>query len=59
MAVRNFDMTETQSTRLTVLEAAPPRRRDLRRMKRRYALIGVITLFIPFAVALYVLGVSH
>ena len=59
MAVRNFDLTEPQSTRLTVLESAPPRRQDLRRMNQRFAVIGVVCLALPFAAALLVLGVAH
>jgi hypothetical protein len=60
MAVRIFDLTEPQSTRLEVLQA-PPRRRELRRIKQRYAIIGVISLAIPFFGALAVLGfgVTH
>ena len=59
MAVRHFDLTEPQSTRLRGLEAAPVRRRDLRRSKQRYALIGIVALVVPFAAALVVLGVAH
>ncbi|MFY9783562.1 MAG: hypothetical protein WAK12_08545 [Acidimicrobiales bacterium] len=58
MAVRIFDATEPQSLRLGVLEA-PPRRRELRRSRRRYALVGVLALAIPFFGALAVLGVAH
>jgi predicted anti-sigma-YlaC factor YlaD len=58
MAVRLFDLTEPQSTRLEVLEA-PPRRQHLRRTKQRYALIGVVALAVPFFAALVVLGVGH
>jgi hypothetical protein len=59
MAVRIFDVTETESTRLTVLEPAPLRRQDLRRSKQRYAVLGVLCLTLPFAAALCVLGVAH
>jgi hypothetical protein len=58
MAVRLFDLTEPQSTRLEVLKA-PPRRRELRRIKQRYAIIGMLSLAIPFFAALVVLGVMH
>jgi hypothetical protein len=58
MAVRIFDLTEPQSSRLKVLEAAPSRR-HLRRTKQRYALLGVLALAIPFFAALVALGVSH
>jgi hypothetical protein len=59
MAVRIFDLTETQSSRLTVLEPAPLRRRDLRRTKQRYAALGIVALLTPFVAALCVLGVTH
>ena len=59
MAVRIFDLTETQPSRLTVLEAAPLRRRDLRRTKQRYAALGMVTVLAPFVAALCVLGVTH
>jgi len=59
MAVRHFDLTEPQSTRLRGLEAAPVRRRDLRRSRHRYAVVGVISLAVPFVAALVVLGVAH
>ena len=59
MAVRIFDVTETESTRLTVLEPAPLRRQDLRRSKQRYAVLGVLCLTLHFAAALCVLGVAH
>jgi hypothetical protein len=58
VAVRIFDLTEPQSSRLESLETAP-RRRDLRRTRRRYALVGVLSLAIPFFGALAVLGVAH
>ena len=59
MAVRMFDVAEPQSTRLAVLESAPLRRQDLRRIKHRFAVIGIISLAVPFAAALIVLGVAH
>jgi hypothetical protein len=58
VAVRIFDLTEPQSVGLQGLEAAP-RRRDVRRTRRRYALVGVLSLSIPFFGALAVLGVAH
>lgn len=57
MAVRLFDTTETQS-RLAVVEGSP-KRRDLRRTKQRYALVGVLALAVPFCGALVALGVAH
>jgi len=59
MAVRHFDLTEPQSTRLRGLEAAPVRRRDLRRSKHRFAVVGIIALVVPFVAAMVVLGVAH
>jgi hypothetical protein len=59
MAVRIFEASESQSARLTVLEPAPLRRQDLRRLKQRYAIVGVASLAVPFAAALVVLGVVH
>jgi hypothetical protein len=57
MAVRNFDLTEPQSSRLTALESAPLRRQDLRRTKQRFMVIAIVSLTVPFAAALVVLGV--
>jgi hypothetical protein len=57
MAVRIFDLTEPQST-LQVLEVAP-RRQHVRRTKQRYAIVGVVSLAVPFFAALVVLGVAH
>lgn len=56
MAVRNFDLTEPQSPRLTGLDSAPLRRQDLRRTKHRFAIIAIASLAVPFAAALIVLG---
>jgi len=57
MAVRLFDLTEPQSSRLEVLQGAP--RRERRRTRRRYALVGALALAIPFFGAVVVLGVAH
>ena len=59
MAVRIFDLTEPQSSRLTVVEAAPRSRRDLRRSRRRWGVVAVASVSVPFVVALFVLGVAH
>ena len=59
MAVRIFEVTETESTRLTVLEPAPHRRRDLRRSKHRYAVLGLVCVTLPFVAARFVLGVAR
>lgn len=58
MAVRVFDLTESQPSRLTVVTAAPSRR-DRRRLRRRYAVVGVLSLAVPFVAALVVLEVTH
>jgi hypothetical protein len=58
MAVRIFDLTEPQSSRLTVLPA-PLRRRDLRRARQRWSIVALISLLTPFVAALVVLGVAH
>jgi len=58
MAVRVFDLTEPQSSRLEVVDATP-RRRDLRRTRQRSALLGLLLLAVPFFGALILLGVSH
>lgn len=59
MAVRVFDLTEPQSSRLKVLEPAPLRRQDVRRLKHRAAMVGIATLTVPFVAALLVIGVGH
>jgi len=59
MAVRAFDTTEPQAARLRGLDVSPPRRRDLRRSKQRYAFIGAAALAVPFVAALVALGVAH
>ena len=56
MVVRQFDLNPARPARLTVVQA-PVRRRDLRRQKQRYAIAGFLSLLIPFAGALLVLGV--
>ncbi|MDE3008893.1 MAG: hypothetical protein KGJ10_05645 [Acidobacteriota bacterium] len=58
MAVRVFDLTESQPSRLTVVTAALSRR-DRRRLRRRYAVVGVLSLAVPFIAALVVLEVTH
>ncbi len=58
MAVRAFDLTESQSARLTVVEATPSRR-GRRRLRRRFAVVGVTALLVPFVAALVVLEVAH
>jgi hypothetical protein len=58
MAVRTFDLSEQRSTRVDALEATPSRR-QLRRTKQRYAILGALALAVPFFGALVVLGVAH
>ena len=59
MAVRIFDLTEPQSSRLTVLQGAPRRRQDVRRSKQRWAIVAIAGVVTPFLTALCVLGVAH
>jgi hypothetical protein len=59
MAVRLFDLTEPQSARLPVLDAAPRRRRELRRVRRRWAAVAVVSVGAPFIAALVVLEMVH
>ena len=59
MAVRAFDLTAPQSTRLTAPEAAPRRRQELRRSRQRWAVVGLTSLAVPFAAAMIVLGMAH
>jgi hypothetical protein len=59
MAVRAFDLSDSPATRLRVLEAAPRRRRELRRQRRHWAYVGVVAMIVPFAAALVTLGVTR
>jgi hypothetical protein len=59
MAVRNYDLSGHRSPRLSVLETAPLRRQDVRRSKQRYVVAGFLSVSVPFAAALIVLGVAH
>lgn len=58
MAVRNFELTEPQTTRLPVVRSAP-KRREVRRVKQRYALVGALAVAVPFFGALIALGVAR
>lgn len=59
MAVRAFDLSESPRPRLTVLEGAPVRRRDRRRLRQQWMALGALALALPFAAAIIVLGVVH
>jgi hypothetical protein len=59
MAVRAFDITEVSTASVSVLERAPRSRRDARRSRQRYAIIGVSAVSVPFVVAVVVLGVAR
>jgi hypothetical protein len=59
MAVRAFDITSVSASSVSVLERAPRTRRDSRRERRRYGVVAVIALAVPFVAALIVLGVGH
>jgi hypothetical protein len=58
MAVRVFDPTESQSTRLTVVEAAPRRRQDVRRSRHQWLLVAAVAVIVPFVAAVVVIGVA-
>jgi len=57
MAVRVLDLTETEAPVLTVLQTAPRRRQDLRRLKQRWELVGACALALPFALTLVAVAV--
>ena len=59
MAVRAFDITQVGTASVSVLERAPQRRRDARRLRQRYTIIGVSAVSVPFLVAIIVIGVVH
>jgi hypothetical protein len=59
MAVRLFDPSESHRARLTVVPVVTPRRRELRRTRHRYAVLGAASVAVPFLVALIALGVVH
>jgi hypothetical protein len=59
MAVRVFDLTESQPHRLTVVEAAPRRRQDVRRSRQHWMALGALALVVPFVAAVLTIGVAH
>lgn len=59
MAVRAFDITDVSTASVSLLERAPRSRRDARRLRHRYAIIGLSAVSVPFVVAVVVLGVGH
>lgn len=59
MAVRSFDLSEPQAPRLAAYDVPRIGRRELRRVRHRYAMVGVVALTIPFVAAIVVLGVVH
>jgi hypothetical protein len=56
MALRVIDVTEHEVAPLRVVEPDMSRR-DLRRIRRRWEIMGVTTLMLPFVTALVILGV--
>ncbi|MEI6736288.1 MAG: hypothetical protein WCL31_05120 [Actinomycetes bacterium] len=58
MAVRILDLTETDRPPLRVVETVLSRR-DLRRIRHRWEILGLGLLIVPFLVTLVSLGVSH
>ena len=59
MAVRNFDLSEPSGHHLSVVEPAPLSRVEVRRSRTRAAVVAVVALALPFALALVVLGVAN
>ena len=58
MAVRILDLTETDRAPLRVVETVVSRR-DLRRLRHRWEILGLTLLLVPFLVTLVSLGVSR
>jgi hypothetical protein len=58
MAVRDLELTELRTPRLHEVRSAP-KRRELRRSRQRYALVGALAVAVPFFSALIVLGAAH
>ena len=58
MAVRILDLTETDRAPLRVVETVVSRR-DLRRIRHRWEILGLALLTVPFLITLVSLGVSH
>jgi hypothetical protein len=58
MAVRILDLTETDRAPLRVIETVVSRR-DLRRLRHRWEILGLALLIFPFVITLVSLGVSH
>ena len=59
MAVRVFDQADSMAPRLTVVEPAPQRRQDVRRVRHQWMTIGVASMFVPFVISVIVLEVVH
>jgi len=57
MAVRAFELNESEPTRLTVVDGTPQRRQDLRRTRQQWLVIGFVAMAVPFGLALFVVGV--
>lgn len=58
MAVRILDLTESDRAPLRVIETVVSRR-DLRRLRHRWEILGLALLTVPFLVTLVSLGVSR
>jgi hypothetical protein len=58
MAVRVLDLTDADRTPLRVIETAVSRR-DLRRIRHRWEILGLSLLVVPFLVTLISLGISR
>lgn len=55
MAVRVLDLTQTDQTQLRVIETVLSRR-DLRRVRHRWEMLGLVLVAVPFIVAAVTLG---
>jgi hypothetical protein len=59
MAVRAFDITDVSTASVSVFERPAPTRRDTRRLRHHHATVALVSLAVPFVVALVVVGVGH
>ena len=55
MAVRVLDLTQTDQTQLRVIETVLSRR-DLRRVRHRWEMLGLALVAVPFIVTAVTLG---
>jgi hypothetical protein len=58
MAVRDLELIGLRTPRLHEARSSP-KRREIRRSRQRYALVGALAVAVPFFGALIALGVAH